>query len=192
MRVAIYTRVSTHEQQTLPMQMKTLRRYCRSRNWKIELEIEDVGSGAKERKKRDQVLNAARRRSVDAVLVWKLDRWGRSIHDLFLTLKELHDLGVSFVSYTEAVDLSTPIGRAVAGVLSVFADFEREMMKERIKAGIAYARKRGRRHGRPRSVTKHTTKVKQLFKQGVSKAEIARQLNISRASVRRLLGKNTD
>lgn len=187
MRVAIYARVSTHEQQTLPMQMKTLRKYCRSRNWKIEMEIEDIGSGVKDRKKREQILKAARQRKIDAVLVWKLDRWGRSIHDLFSTLKELHDLGVPFVSYTEAVDLSTPIGRAVAGVLSVFADFEREMMKERIKAGIAYARKRGHRHGRPKSVTKYATKVKKLIDRGLSKAEIARQLNISRASVRRLL-----
>ncbi len=187
MRVAIYARVSTHEQQTLPMQMKTLRKYCRMRNWKIELEVEDIGSGVKDRKKREQILKAARQRKIDAVLVWKLDRWGRSIHDLFSTLKELHDLGVPFVSYTEAVDLSTPIGRAVAGVLSVFADFEREMIRERIKAGIAYARKRGRRHGRPKSVTKHATKVKKLIDRGLSKAEIARQLNISRASVRRLL-----
>jgi putative DNA-invertase from lambdoid prophage Rac len=190
MRVAIYARVSTHEQQTLKMQMKALRKYCRHRNWKIELEIEDIGSGAKERRKREQILDAARKRKIDAVVVWKLDRWGRSIHDLFLTLKELSDLGVAFVSFTEAVDLSTPIGRAVAGVLSVFAEFEREMMRERVKAGIAYARKRGRRHGRPPSVTKHAAKVKQLFKQGASKADIARQLSISRTSVRRLLAQN--
>jgi DNA invertase Pin-like site-specific DNA recombinase len=76
------------------------------------MEIEDVGSGVKERQKREKVLEAARKRELDVVLVWKLDRWGRSIHDLFLTMKELTDLDVAFVSFTEAVDLSSPIGRA--------------------------------------------------------------------------------
>ncbi len=187
MRVGIYARVSTNEQKTLPMQLKTLRKYVRARNWKVVLEVEDIGSGVKERKKREQVMDAARRREIDVVLVWKLDRWGRSIHDLFMTMKELTDLGVIFVSLTEAVDLSSPVGRAVAGLLTVFANFERELLRERVKAGIAYARKRGRRHVRPASVTKYATKVRKLFAQGVPKAEIARQLSISRTSVRRLL-----
>lgn len=187
MRVGIYTKVSTHEQQTLPLQLMALRKYARARKWKIVLEIEDVESGAKDRKKREKLLEAARRRDIDAVLVWKLDRWGRSIHDLFLTLKELTDLDVAFISLTEAVDMSTPIGRAVAGLLSVFAAFERELLKERVKAGIAQARKRGQRHGRPPTVRKYATKVKRLFQQGQSKAAIASQLKISRASVRRLL-----
>lgn len=187
MRVGIYARVSTNEQKTLPLQLKALRKYARSRNWKIVMEIEDVGSGVKERKKREKVLEAARKRELDVVLVWKLDRWGRSIHDLFLTMKELTDLGVAFVSFTEAVDLSSPVGRAVAGLLAVFASFEREMLRERVKAGIAYARKSGRRHGRPASVTKYATKVKKMFSEGLPKAEIARRLSISRTSVRRLL-----
>lgn len=187
MRVGIYTRVSTHEQQTLPLQLNALRKYARSRKWKVVLEIEDVGSGTKERKKRQKLLDAARKREIDIVLVWKLDRWGRSIHDLFLTMKELADLEVAFVSLTEAVDLSSPIGRAIAGLLAVFADFERELLRERVKAGIAHARKRGQRHGRPASVTKYATKAKKLFEQGLPKAEIARRLSISRASVRRLL-----
>jgi putative DNA-invertase from lambdoid prophage Rac len=188
MRVGIYTRVSTHEQQTLSLQLKALRKYARSRNWKVVLEIEDIGSGVKERKKREKVLEAARKREVDVILVWKLDRWGRSIHDLFQTMRELTNLEVAFVSLTEAVDLSSPIGRAIAGLLAVFADFERELLRERVKAGIAHARKKGRRHGRPASVTKYATKVKNLFAQGIPKAEIARRFGISRASVRRLLG----
>jgi DNA invertase Pin-like site-specific DNA recombinase len=187
MRVGIYARVSTNEQKTLPLQLKALRKYARSRNWKVVLEIEDIGSGVKERKKREKVLEAARKREIDVVLVWKLDRWGRSIHDLFMTMKELTDLDVAFVSFTEAVDLSSPVGRAVAGLLAVFAGFEREILRERVKAGIAYARKRGRRNGRPTSVTKYATKVKKLFGDGLSKAEIARRLSISRTSVRRLL-----
>ncbi len=187
MRVAIYVRVSTHEQQTIPLQLKSLRQYAAARKWKILLVVEDVGSGVKDRKKREQVLLAARKREIDAVLVWKLDRWGRSIHDLFNTLQELTVLGVAFISFTEAVDLSTPIGRALAGMLTVFADFERELLRERVKAGIAHARKKGRKHGRPPSVTKYATKVRKLFEQGVPKAEIARQFSISRTSVRRLI-----
>ena len=100
------------------------------------------------------------------------------------------DLDLAFVSYTEAVDLSTPICRAVAGLVAVFAGFEREVFRERVKAGIAYARKRGGQHGRPTSVTKYGTKVRKLFEQGVPKAEIARRLSISRTSVRRLLIKS--
>src|SRR5271165_2845645 len=113
MRVGIYARVSTHEQQTLPLQLTALRKYARARKWKIVLEIEDVESGAKDRKKREKLLEAARRREVDAVLVWKLDRWGRSVTDLLSTLQELELLGVGFVSLTEALDLTTPTGRAM-------------------------------------------------------------------------------
>ncbi len=192
MRVAIYVRVSTHEQQTIPMQLESLREYAAARKWKVVMEIEDVGSGAKERKQRERVLLAARKREIDAVLVWKLDRWGRSIHDLFNTFKELNDLKVAFISFTEAVDLSTTLGRALAGLLTVFADFERELLGERVKAGIAHARRRGKKHGRPASVTKYATKVRNLFAQGVPKAEIARRFSISRTSVRRLLADETD
>src|ERR1022692_5330076 len=92
---------------------------------------------------------AARRREIDVVLVWRLDLWGRSLADLVVTLKELAQLGVGFVSLTEALDLTTPMGRAMAGLLSVFAEFEHEILRERIRAGIAAARLNGRRFGRP-------------------------------------------
>lgn len=187
MRVAIYARVSTAEQQSLPMQLAAIKKYVRARKWKVVMEVEDVGSGVSERKKREQLMCAARRRDIDTIIVWKLDRWGRSLHDLVATLQELSQLDVGFVSLTEAVDLTTPIGRAMAGVLAVFADFERETLRERVKAGIAQARKRGRPHGRPQTAALHTARIKQLFKQGVSKAEIARQLGIGRTSVIRIL-----
>jgi len=151
------------------------------------LEIEDIGSGVSQRKKREQLMRAARRRDIDCVLVWKLDRWGRSLHDLVSTLKELTDLEVGFVSLTEAVDLNTALGRAMAGVLSVFAEFELEMLSERVKAGIAQARKEGRNHGRPRTAALHEAKIHRLFAQGKSKAEIARMLGIGRTSVIRIL-----
>lgn len=108
--------------------------------------------------------------------------------DLVVTLKALHELGVGFVSLTEALDLTTPSGRAMAGMLAVFAEFEREILRERVKAGIAQARKRGTRHGRPPPVAHHVSTVRQLFAAGQSKSAIARRLGISRASVRRFLG----
>jgi DNA invertase Pin-like site-specific DNA recombinase len=108
--------------------------------------------------------------------------------DLAGTLAELSALGVGFVSLTEALDLTTPTGRALAGLLAVFAEFERELLRERIKAGIAHARQAGRPHGRPRTAIKHVARIRQLYGQGLSKAEIARRLGIGRTSVRRMLG----
>jgi len=186
-RVGLYARVSTHDQQTLPMQLEALRSYAAQRGWMVTNEVRDVGSGSIERPRREQLMKAARRREIDAVLVWRLDRWGRSVADLVLTLKELIELGVGFVSLTEALDLTTPTGRAMAGLLAVFAEFEREILRERVRAGIAQARKEGKPHGRPRSAAQKQEQVKTLFAEGVSKAEIARRLAIGRTSVRRLL-----
>ena len=131
-------------------------------------------------------MQAARRREIDAGLVWRLDRWGRSVADLMLTLKELHDLDVGFVSLTEALDLTTPTGRAMAGLLAVFAEFEREVLCERVRAGIAHARKEGKPHGRPRSTASKERQNTQLYAQGMSKSPIARRVRIGRTSVRRI------
>jgi len=188
MKVGIYARVSTHDQQTLGLQVKAMRQYARQRKWNIALTIEDVGSGASERPERDALMRAARRREIDLILVWRLDRWGRSLADLVVTLKELGELGVGFVSLSEALDLTTPSGRAMAGMLAVFAEFEREILRERVRAGIAQARLEGRAHGRPKSAALKEKEVKKLYAKGVSKSEIARQLQIARTSVRRRLG----
>jgi len=149
--------------------------------------VEDVGSGVRERPKPEDLIRAARRRELDLILVWRLDRWGRSLVDLVTTLQELTVLQVGFVSLSEALDLTTPSGRALAGLLAVFAEFERDILRDRVKAGIAQARKEGRPHGRPQTITRHAAKVKSLFQQGVSKREIAKRLRISRTSVRRFL-----
>ncbi len=133
------------------------------------------------------LLEAARRREIDAVLVWRLDRWGRSVTDLLATLQELEHLGVGFVSLTEALDLTTPAGRAMAGLLAVFAEFEREILRERVCAGLAHARQNGQRLGRPVTAALHADQVQKLYHAGVSKAEIARRLKIGRTSVRRFL-----
>jgi len=187
MRAALYARVSTHDQQTLGLQTEAMRSYIKNRGWGLARQIKDVGSGAKERAARESLLKAARRREVDVIVVWRLDRWGRSVADLMMTLRELGDLGVGFVSLTEALDLTTPAGRAMAGLLAIFAEFEREILRERVRAGIAQARKKGRRHGRPRTASLKAEEVLRLKAERVSRSEIARRLGIGRTSVRRIL-----
>ncbi len=113
-RVGLYARVSTQDQQTIPMQTRALREYAARRGWTITLQVKEIGSGASQRERREKLLDAARRREIDVVLVWRLDRWGRSVTDLLASLQELEHLGVGFVSLTEALDLTTPAGRAMA------------------------------------------------------------------------------
>ena len=187
MKAAIYARVSTHDQQTLAMQIDSIKKYADARGWLVVSEITEVGSGAKNNPKRKELINEARRRNIDVIIVWKLDRWSRSVNDLFQSLTELSNLGVGFISLTEALDMTTPTGRAMAGLLSIFAEFERELLKERVKAGIAHARAQGKNHGRPPTASLLANKVKSLYAQGMSKAEIARTLKIGRTSVRRAL-----
>ena len=187
LRVGLYARVSTHDQQTLPMQMSSMRDYAKRRRWAVVIEVKDVGSGATTRPKREKLIESARRREIDLVLVWRLDRWGRSLVDLVSTLQELTALEVGFVSLSEALDLTTPSGRALAGMLAVFAEFERDILRDRVKAGIDQARKDGKPHGRPQTAGKLIPEMKQLRKDGLSKRAIAKQLGVSRTSVIRLL-----
>lgn len=193
MKAGIYARVSTHDQHTLNMQIEAMKKYAKARDWQIETEIAEIGSGAKDtRPKREELINQAKRRQIDVIIVWKLDRWGRSVNDLFHTLNELNALGVGFISLTEALDLTTATGRAMAGLLAIFAEFEREILRERVKAGIAHARQKGKNHGRPVTIKKHEEKIKKLYALGMSKSEIAKQLGIGRTSVRRTLNEKID
>jgi DNA invertase Pin-like site-specific DNA recombinase len=169
------------------MQTRALREYAARRGWTITLQVKEIGSGAAQRERREQLLEAGRRREIDVVLVWRLDRWGRSVTDLLATLQELQHLGVGFVSLTEALDLTTPAGRAMAGLLAVFAEFEREILRERVRAGLAHARMEGKRLGRPQTAGRKVDRIRELHDKGVSKAEISRRLKIGRTSVRRLL-----
>src|SRR4029450_4990339 len=187
MKLGLYARVSTHEQQTLALQRDALMAYAQQRQGAIVLMIEDVGSGVSERRQRDALLRAARRREIDAIVVWRLDRWGRSLADLVGTLHELQALGVGFISLHEALDFTTSTGRALAGLLAVFAEFERDILRERVKAGIAQARREGRPHGRPPTARRKSKQIKRLYARGVSKSAIARKLHIGRTSVRRIL-----
>jgi putative DNA-invertase from lambdoid prophage Rac len=152
--------VSFHDQQILGLQTEAMRSYIKDRGWELARQIKDFGSGAKDRPGRESLLKAARRREVDVVVVWRLDRWGRSVADLVITLRELTDLGIGFVSLTEALDLTTRTGRAMARMLAVFAEFEREILRERVRAGIAQARREGRPHGRPRTASLKAEEVR--------------------------------
>jgi DNA invertase Pin-like site-specific DNA recombinase len=169
------------------MQLSAMRSYARKRGWTVAVEVKDVGSGATTRPLREKLIETARRREIDSVIVWRLDRWGRSLVDLVNTLQELTALDVGFVSLSEALDLTTPSGRALAGMLAVFAEFERDILRERVKAGIDQARKDGKPHGRPMTAGKLVPEMKQLRKDGISKRAIAKQLGVSRTSVIRLL-----
>jgi DNA invertase Pin-like site-specific DNA recombinase len=186
-RAGLYARVSTLDQQTLPMQMRAMREYANNRGWTIAMEVKEVGSGAVAREQRQELIDAVRRREIDVVLVWRLDRWGRSLADLVVTLKELAELGVGFVSLTEALDLTTTTGRAMAGMLSVFAAFEHDILRERVRAGLAHARQNGKQLGRPMTAGLQAAEIRKLHRAGVAKAEIARRLQIGRTSVRRIL-----
>jgi putative DNA-invertase from lambdoid prophage Rac len=187
-RVGLYARVSTEDQNTLAMQNRAMREYAARRGWKVVMQVREVNSGAVRRQAREKLLEAARRREIDGVLVWRLDRWGRSVTDLLATLQELEHLGVGFVSLTEALDLTTPAGRAMAAMLAVFAAFEREVLQERTRAGMAHARQNGKRLGRPATAAAHAAEIRKLHRAGVSKSEISRRLHIGRTSVRRILG----
>src|SRR6266540_381447 len=177
-RVGLYARVSTNDQQTIPWQSRALREYAVRRGWTIALQVKEVGSGASQRQLRETLLESARRREIDVVLVWRLDRWGRSVTDLLATLQELEHLGVGFVSLTEALDLTTPAGRAMAGLLAIFAEFEREILRDRTRAGLAQARLNGKHLGRPLTAGLHAAEIRRLHRAGAAQAEIARRLQI--------------
>ena len=186
-RAGLYARVPTNDQQTLAMQNRAMREYAGRRGWTIALQVREVGSGAAKREAREKLLDAARQRDIDVVLVWRLDRWGRSVTDLLATLQELNHLSVSFVSLTEALDLTTSAGRAMAGLLAIFAVFEREVLRARTRAGLAQARRNGKRLGRPMTAARHAAEVRKLHRPASSKTEIARRVQIGRTSVRRIL-----
>jgi putative DNA-invertase from lambdoid prophage Rac len=190
-RAGLYARVSTQDQQTLPMQSRAMREYVARRGWTVTMQVKEVGSGATQRQLREKLMEAARRREIDVVVVWRLDRWGRSVTDLLATMQELEHLSVGFVSLTEALDLTTPAGRAMAGLLAVFAGFEREILGERVRAGLAHARQNGKRLGRPATAALHANQIRKLCRAGLSKSEIARRLHIGRTSVRRILDERT-
>src|SRR5689334_9975577 len=150
MRAALYARVSTADQ-TAENQIQELRRYCDARGWEISEYVDSGISGAKDRRPSlDRLMDDARRRKVDTVVVWALDRWGRSLAHVVTSIAELDAAGVGFISLRESIDTSSPTGRLLLGVMGSFAQFERERIRERIAAGLARARRQGQKLGRRR------------------------------------------
>lgn len=150
MNAAPYARISTRDQHSIPMQLAAIRQYAQLRGWKIVAEIEEAESGKKsDRAGRERIMRLARSGHIDVVLVWKLNRWGRSTADLLMSLDDLQAHQVAFVSLSEQLDLTSPTGRMMAGILAVFAQFEREMIVENVKAGITAYRAKNNKWGRP-------------------------------------------
>lgn len=150
----------------------------------------DVGqSGAKDKRPAlDSLMNDVRKRKLDGILVWKLDRFGRSLKSLVNTLEELRGLGIQFVSYTENLDFSTPAGRAMANLIGVFAEFERDLIRERVVAGLANAKAKGRKLGRPNGDV-DVEKLLELRGQGQTVRAIAKEMKLSVGLVHKTLSK---
>ncbi len=185
MRTALYARVSTANGQSPEMQLRELREYVARRGWEIAGEYVDAGiSGARERRPElDRLLADARRRRFDAVVVWRYDRFARSLRQLVSALEEFRALGIDFVSLREGVDTSTPNGRLVFGIFASIAEFERELIRDRVRSGLRNTRARGKRLGRPRAII-DGTKVAALRRGGASWRAIARRLGVAPGTVR--------
>ena len=184
-RAAIYARVSTNEQ-TAENQLLDLRRYATERGW-TEEEFVDTGiSGTvASRPALDRLMNAVKKRQVDVVLVWRFDRFARSVKHLLLTLEELRALGIGFVSFQENVDTSSPLGQAIFTIIAAMAQLERDLIVDRVKAGLRRAKAQGKTLGRPKAIV-DADHVRILRKQGQSFAEIASRLKISKATAHRI------
>ena len=180
---AIYARVST-KAQTPKTQLKELRSYAERRQFNIAHELVDVESGAKaERPNLDKLMDLARKRKIDAVLVWKFDRFARSTKHLMSALEEFRELGVDFISYTENVDTSTPTGKVLFTVISAFAEFERELIRERVRAGLERARAEGISLGRPAIDSKTVSSLRTMRRDGMTVRSIAQKMGLSVGAV---------
>ncbi len=182
-RIAIYARVSTLDQSTDP-QLLDLRRYTRERGWNIFKEYCDNGvSGTKDsRPALNELMNDAKKRRFDVVLVWRFDRFARSTKHLILALEEFKNLGIDFVSYQENIDTSSPLGSAIFTIISAVAQLERDIIAERVKAGLRRAKENGKKLGRPRA-TVDTEKIHSLRSKGLSLRAIAKATGVSRTTV---------
>jgi DNA invertase Pin-like site-specific DNA recombinase len=182
-RVAIYARVSTTDQ-TAENQILDLEAFCATRGWTIKAKFVDTGiSGAKDdRPQLNAMMDLVRKHKFDAVLVWALDRFARSMKHLVLTLDELRDLKVDFISYKQNIDTSTSQGRLMFHVIAGMAEFERELIRERVLSGIRRVQSKGVKLGRPEVPAETRARVLELRKQGLSLSQIAAQVLWVRAS----------
>lgn len=192
MRVAIYARVSTKDQ-SCELQLRDLRAYCAARGFSVQREYVDVGeSGAKySRPQLNDLMATARKRLFDAVVVWRFDRFARSTKHLLLALEEFRALGIQFSSYQENIDTSSPLGQALFTIVSAVAQLERDLIRERVSAGVRNARAKGKEFGRPRRVV-NQDELRRLRLEGASLRQIAATLGVGYGTVRLRLAQNSE
>ena len=180
MRVALYARVSTLDKGQDPeMQLRELREYCQRRDWSVAGEYVDHLSGTKDnRPELNRLMAEAHKRRFDVVVVWRFDRFARSVSHLLRALETFRSLGIEFISYSEAIDTSTPVGKMTFTVLASVAELERSLIVERVHAGLRNAKAKGKRLGRPR-VAVDASKIATLRSQGASWPMIAKELGVS-------------
>ena len=186
-RVGLYARVSTMNGQDPEVQLRELREYCQRRGFEIAEEFVDKGiSGSRERRPAlDKLMVACRKRLVDAVVVYRYDRFARSLRQLVNALEEFRALNIDFVSLHEGVDTSTPNGRLIFGIFASIAEFERELIRDRVRSGLAAAKAKGKTLGRPR-VAANTQQIASLRDSGASWRTISREVGVSVRTARRL------
>jgi DNA invertase Pin-like site-specific DNA recombinase len=187
-RVAIYARVSTKDQ-SCEMQLRDLRAYCASRGFLQVSEYVDIGeSGATDsRPELNRLMDHARKRQIDAVLVWRFDRFARSTKHLLLALEEFRSKGIQFVSYQENMDTGSPLGQALFTIVAAVAQLERDLIRERVCAGIRNARAAGKSLGRPRRIVDSDV-IARMRSEGASVRQISRDLGVGYGTVRTRLG----
>jgi DNA invertase Pin-like site-specific DNA recombinase len=187
-RVALYARVSTLVGQSPEMQLVELREYAARRGWQVVEEYVDHGvSGAKEsRPALNRLMADAKQRRFDVVACWKLDRFGRSVAHVVVALAELEALGIAFLSLKDNLDLSTPSGRFMFQIIAAFAELERAMIQERVRAGLQNAKRKGKRLGRPPAVV-DKARIARLRASGASIRAISAQLGVSPATIHKVI-----
>src|SRR5258705_5076531 len=168
MRIGIYARVSTKDQ-SCELQLRDLRAYCSARGFEAVREYVDVGqSGGKEsRPELNRLMEDARKRRFDSIVVWRFDRFARSTKHLLLALEEFRSLGIQFISYQENIDTTSPLGQALFTIVSAVAQLERDLIRERVNAGIRHARACGKQLGRPRRIV-NCDEIRRLRSEGTS------------------------
>jgi DNA invertase Pin-like site-specific DNA recombinase len=191
-RVALYGRVSTiNHNQDPELQMRELREYAARRDWTIAAEYVDRGiSGSKDsRPALNQMMADAHARKFDVLLVWKLDRFGRSLRHLVNALAEFESIGIAFVSLRDNLDLTTPAGRLMFQIIGAMAEFERALIQERVRAGLRNAKSKGKRLGRPKVIVDRS-RIASLRAQGLGWKAIAQEMGIGVGTVLRTAGES--
>lgn len=192
MNVALYARVSTTDKgQDIDLQLSELRNFAQKRDWEAMAYIDQGVSGAKSKRPAlEELLKAARSRKIDTVIVWRLDRLGRSLSHLLHMLNEFQALGVAFISLRENIDMTTPTGRLMTHLIGAFAEFERELIRERVKAGIETAKRKGKKIGRnstPPITLRRIIELHQDQEKKHSLRAIAKKAKVSLGTVQRTI-----